>query len=125
MVCHSVLLALELFGIRQVIVLDEVQVVVEFEDVRSGSRDVQTDDIGVRDALEMLYDATEDAKCRECKFLPVCMGGCPNARLQNSESRCTEMKHGLDYFMSVIPSILESQIDAGERKQPREEALGA
>lgn len=67
----------------------------------------------------MLYDATEDPECRACSFLPVCMGGCPNARLQNPANRCTAMKHGLDFFMSVIPSILESQIDAGEREDPR------
>ena len=81
---------------------------------------------GVKDCRHlhayMLYDATEDPECRDCRFLPVCMGGCPNTRLQNPANRCTAMKHGLDFFMRVIPSILESQIDAGERKDPRAEA---
>ena len=59
----------------------------------------------------MMYDATEDPECRDCKFLPVCMGGCPNRRIQNTQNRCTAMKHGLDSFMSVIPSLMEKQLD--------------
>lgn len=66
----------------------------------------------------MMYDATEDAECRDCKLLPVCMGGCPNRRLQAPNARCTNMKHGLDSFMGVIPSILKQQIEAGTRKRP-------
>lgn len=57
------------------------------------------------------YDPTEDPACRDCKFLPVCMGGCPNRRVRNDPARCTQMKEGLEQFMSVIPSILEEQID--------------
>ena len=59
----------------------------------------------------MLYDSTEDPKCRDCRFLPVCMGGCPNKRLQNLSSRCTQMKEGLERFMSVIPALLEERVD--------------
>lgn len=59
----------------------------------------------------LLYDPTEDPACRACKFLPVCMGGCPNKRVQNDPARCTQMKEGLERFMSVIPSILEDQAD--------------
>ncbi len=28
------------------------------------------------DSLRLLHDSTEDEECRECKFLPICMGGC-------------------------------------------------
>lgn len=59
----------------------------------------------------LLYDATEDRECRDCKFLPVCMGSCPRQRLQNPKQRCTAMRFGLDSFMSVIPELLERQID--------------
>ncbi len=59
----------------------------------------------------MLYDPTEDEQCRDCKFLPVCMGGCPYLRQQNPDIRCTAMKHGLAAFMDIIPAILEKQVD--------------
>ena len=52
-----------------------------------------------------------DEECKDCKFLPVCMGGCPYLREHNPSIRCTSMKHGLAAFMDVIPSILEKQID--------------
>lgn len=63
----------------------------------------------------MLYDATEDEECKDCKYLPVCMGGCPYLRQHNPEIRCTSMKHGLASFMDVIPSILEKQIDEAQK----------
>lgn len=70
----------------------------------------------------MLYDATEDPECRECKFLPVCMGGCPHKRLQTPDYRCTSMKYGLESFMSVIPEMLEQRIDAAKQAETAEEA---
>lgn len=65
----------------------------------------------------LMYDATEDPECRDCKFLPICMGGCPNARKQNPANRCNMIKHGLDSYMRVIPEILEKQIDAAAQKE--------
>lgn len=59
----------------------------------------------------LLYDATADPECSTCKFLPVCMGGCPYLRRKHLPDRCTAMKHGLHAFMSVIPAILEKQLD--------------
>ena len=69
----------------------------------------------------LLYDATEDPACRDCKFLPVCMGGCPHLRLQNPELRCTAMKYALDSFMGVIPELLEHQLDEKQNKTKQEE----
>ena len=39
----------------------------------------------------MLYDATQDPRCVECKFLPVCMGGCPYQRIRKIDN-CIETK---------------------------------
>ena len=64
----------------------------------------------------LLYDPTEDPACRDCKLLPVCMGGCPNKRMRSDPARCTRMKEGLERFMSVIPSILEERIDKHARE---------
>lgn len=63
----------------------------------------------------MLYDATADTECKECKFLPVCMGGCPYMRKVNPSIRCTRMKYCLESFMSVIPEILLRQIESAEQ----------
>ncbi len=67
----------------------------------------------------MLYDATQDPECVDCKFLPICMGGCPFMRMHNPKHRCPAMKHGLAAFMDVIPAILEKQVDeaAAEREK--------
>ena len=71
----------------------------------------------------MLYDATEDPECRDCKFLPVCMGGCPHQRLQNPKIRCTGMKYGLNSFMSVIPELLERQMNEAKQMENNGTAL--
>lgn len=57
----------------------------------------------------MLYDATTDEKCSQCKYLPICMGGCPYLRITHPSLRCSSMKHSLKSFMDVIPAFLESQ----------------
>lgn len=69
----------------------------------------------------MMYDPTEDPECRDCKFLPVCMGGCPHQRMQNPKIRCTAMKYGLDSFMGVIPELLEQQVDEAKQKEKEQE----
>ena len=68
----------------------------------------------------MLYDSTEDPECMDCRFLPVCRGGCPNKRLQNPSGRCTQMKEGLELFMRVIPSLLEERVDRRARDKEQQ-----
>ena len=57
----------------------------------------------------MLYDATTDQECSVCKYLPVCMGGCPFLRLTQPSLRCSQMKHSLNAFMDTIPLLLANQ----------------
>lgn len=59
----------------------------------------------------MLYDATADEECRKCKHLPICMGGCPFLRITQPSLRCSNMKHSLNAFMDVIPSLLAAQTE--------------
>ena len=59
LLCDSFLFALELLRISEIVILYEVEIVIELEDVRSGCRDVQADNVSVRDSLEVLYDTTE------------------------------------------------------------------
>lgn len=44
----------------------------------------------------MMYDPTEEEECRDCKLLPVCMGGCPRKRIDKVEDRCLEYKYTLE-----------------------------
>lgn len=57
----------------------------------------------------MLYNAADDQECKACKYLPICMGGCPFLRIMRSTQRCSKMKHGLSAFMEVIPTLLLNQ----------------
>lgn len=61
----------------------------------------------------LLYDATTDSNCSECKYLPICMGGCPFKRI-NKTSRCPAIKHGLEAYMNVIPELLDMQLRQAE-----------
>ena len=50
----------------------------------------------------LLYDPTTDSECRECSFLPICMGGCPRKRRDNLVDRCSEYKYTLDKYLKDI-----------------------
>lgn len=43
------------------------------------------------------FHADEDAECSECKFLPVCQGGCSDVQIRTGhhEKNCTELKYTL------------------------------
>lgn len=62
-----------------------------------------------RNAEYLLYDACQDKICIECKYLPICMGGCPNKRLQNM-NHCCDTKYILqDYLKACATSIIEER----------------
>ena len=43
------------------------------------------------------FQADDDVECRECKFLPVCQGGCSDVQIRTNrnEKNCTELKYTL------------------------------
>lgn len=55
----------------------------------------------------MAYDPTLDEECKACKYLPICMGGCPHRRISLPELRCTYMKYRMEEYMNIIPKILK------------------
>lgn len=59
----------------------------------------------------MIYDPTNDNKCKQCIYLPICMGGCPRARKDIEEERCTEYKYALDMYIKEISATLYSNIE--------------
>ena len=56
----------------------------------------------------MLFDATQDEECEACKFLPVCMGGCPYSRVEhNGKKECTMLK-------DTLCSDLQQMVDTAD-----------
>lgn len=54
------------------------------------------------------YDATQDDECMHCKYIPLCMGGCPDRRLRTGE-RCASIRHSLEAYMMRIPQLLRER----------------
>lgn len=57
----------------------------------------------------MLFDPTEVEPCTTCKYLPICMGGCPGQRLQNGEVKCDMIRYSLDKLMRKLPKKMEEK----------------
>jgi len=49
------------------------------------------------------YNFAHDADCRTCKFLPVCMGGCPSQRMHKADKQvvCTPLKYNFHQRMRM------------------------
>ena len=63
----------------------------------------------------MLYDPTADTNCTKCNLLPICMGGCPDMRLENKE-RCCLYKFALRDFVRVITRQLKDRKIGGVKQ---------
>lgn len=58
----------------------------------------------------MLYNPIKNEVCSRCKFLPICMGGCPNNRRKGGEENCTGYKEKLqNYLEFVVNKILDEK----------------
>ena len=58
---------------------------------------------------EILYlkdDPTQDRECCNCKFLPICLGGCPHERREKSEDRCVYKIELHRLYINRIAQIL-------------------
>ncbi len=49
--------------------------------------------------------ATCDSECRDCIWLPVCRGGCPNKRLLNGVRQCVAYKDDPGSYVKALHSI--------------------
>lgn len=48
------------------------------------------------------YDPFEREKCKGCKFMPICMGGCPYSVLyENSQETCQQIRYMLPEMLSL------------------------
>jgi len=55
------------------------------------------------------YDYFENLQCRNCKLLPICMGGCTHQRLgltPNAPSLC-DMEKAIEYVSNIVTQVYE------------------
>jgi len=45
----------------------------------------------------MMLDPTTSEQCKDCNFLPICMGGCPYKRVKGNNDNCTNYKYILEH----------------------------
>jgi len=58
----------------------------------------------------MLYDPTTNETCSQCKYLPLCMGGCPLYRIEGVGDTCIKYKYFLnDYINHTVNHITAQQ----------------
>lgn len=57
----------------------------------------------------MMFDATSDEECSNCKLLPICMGGCPHRRIVESPIRCTKYKSAIERYLLEAAQYLTTQ----------------
>lgn len=65
----------------------------------------------------LLYDPTRDQECKDCKYLPICMGGCPHRRQYAPQIRCTTHKYMIDKYIADIAAQLKSAKEDAAKKQ--------
>ncbi len=69
----------------------------------------------------MLYDPTEDEKCGACRFMPICMGGCPHSRIEKNQS-CEQYRYDLsEYLQAYAERVLNERRGAHEELSPAAE----
>jgi uncharacterized protein len=52
-----------------------------------------------KDSSYVNWEPFEFGKCKDCKLLPLCMGGCPYIGLKKSSPECDVVKFNLDYYL--------------------------
>ncbi len=53
-----------------------------------------------------------DVECRNCKYLPVCMGGCPNYWIKNKKKNCVSIKENANQFVRLIYDVEKKRKEA-------------
>ncbi len=48
------------------------------------------------------YNIDDDKSCMKCKFLPLCMGGCPNYFIKCKDRKCIPLKYNFEDSMNYL-----------------------
>lgn len=63
----------------------------------------------------LMEPPVDDARCRECKFLPMCGGGCRfSAQLQHQD--CAHIACEKEYYEKILPDMLKMEYERGAIK---------
>lgn len=73
----------------------------------------------------LLYDPTQDEECKTCKYLPICMGGCPHRRQFSPELRCNKLKYTMEKYISDIAIQMKAERQAKEQEKEQESESGS
>ena len=63
------------------------------------------------------FDPFQDTECSDCKFLPVCMGGCPYETVIKSEKECKTIKYNLNDQLKLRVKSLKEKKNEQQRDQ--------
>lgn len=61
----------------------------------------------------MLFNPVEDGNCGICKYLPLCMGGCPHNRLEGNQM-CEQYRYNIDEFLTAYVETITGSRKGGE-----------
>ena len=48
------------------------------------------------------YNPIHDSECRECKFFPVCFGGCANIAFEKNSKNCATIKYNVEDTINLL-----------------------
>lgn len=54
------------------------------------------------------YNPIHDEECKNCKFLPVCFGGCANVALEKGKKNCSTIKYNVDETLELL-TLMKTQ----------------
>lgn len=60
--------------------------------------------VNMKNIEYITLDPTQHDRCKECKYLPICMGGCPVNFA--AEENCTYFRYGLDKYLLKVANEL-------------------
>lgn len=74
--------------------------------------DNQTVDEAVREINWFEWSPFQYNECRECVYLPLCMGGCPYSLYDNDDAlpKCDAWKYNLDFFIKQKVLSLKEEV---------------
>lgn len=69
----------------------------------------------------MMFDPTLDPECSVCKYLPICIGGCPRRREINKAQICDEAKYQFEQRLKMLPKKYGFlKVDLDRRNHPKD-----
>lgn len=55
------------------------------------------------------HTVENDEECRNCSYLPLCMGGCPNYWIRNKKKNCVSIKENANQFVRLVYDVKKAK----------------